>query len=121
MRFIRAAKWPCAISIALQEMMLREDESHQQCNNFALESVRGYFHDYMSTEIEGSILSQNHVEMNVGLCRWSQYINVLSDHTGCDACSTIAMAGQLGYEACGFALWEKVSCQKEFAPFIFIL
>ena len=42
------------------------------------------FHDYMSHGVEGSILSENHLRINFGLCRWSQYINVLSDETGCD-------------------------------------
>ena len=38
--------------------------------NFAMKSVRGFFHDYMSKQIEGSVMSENHLKMNVGLCRW---------------------------------------------------
>ena len=63
--------------------------------------MRGFFHDYMSHAVEGSILSEHHMRINFGLCRWAQYINVLSDETGCDPGSVIALAGYLGYEACG--------------------
>ena len=90
----------------LHTMMFTQDPKKQECNNFALKSVRGFFHDYMTTDIEGSVLSENDLEMNVGLCRWTQYVNVLSDHTGCDAGSIIQMAGYLGFEACGFQLWD---------------
>merc|ERR1719469_1332270 len=45
--------------------------------------------------------------MNVGLCRWAQYVNVLSDATQCDPGSIIAMAGVLGYQACGVPIWEQ--------------
>jgi hypothetical protein len=78
----------------------------QVCNNFARKSVRGIFHDFMSNAVDGSILSEHDVSMNFGLCRWAQYINVLSDETSCDPGSIIAMAGELGYEACGVSLWE---------------
>ena len=80
--------------------------SEPTCNNFARKSVRGFFHDYMSRGIEGSILDEHDVSMNFGLCRWSQYINVLSDETGCDPGSVIAMAGTFGYMACGAGLFD---------------
>ena len=81
----------------------------QVCNNFARKSIRGFFHDFMSNAIDGSILSssEHHIAMNFGLCRWAQYINVLSDETMCDPGSIIAMAGELGYEACGVPIWEQ--------------
>ena len=75
----------------------------QVCNNFARKSVRGFFHDFMSNGIDGSILTEHDLAHNFGLCRWAQYINVLADETGCDPGSVIAMAGQLGYDACGVA------------------
>ena len=87
-------------------MMFTDKREDQVCNNFALKSVRGLFHDFMSSDVEGSVLSENHLGMNVGLCRWSQYINVLSDHTGCDAGAIIQMAGFMGYEACGYPIWD---------------
>jgi len=82
------------------------DSSEQVCNNFARKSIRGFFHDYMSKGIEGSVLDENNVSMNFGLCRWTQYMNVLSDHTQCDPGSIIAMAGELGYLACGVDLYN---------------
>lgn len=90
----------------LDAMLFNSDPSQQECNNFALKSIRGFFHDHMSAGIEGSILHENHVEMNVGLCRWTQYVNVLSDETLCDPGTIIAMAGQLGFKACGLDVWE---------------
>mmetsp|Transcript_20821 Transcript_20821/g.28650 ORF Transcript_20821/g.28650 Transcript_20821/m.28650 type:complete len:638 (-) Transcript_20821:879-2792(-) len=90
----------------LQTMMFRPSGVEQQCNNFALKSIRAFFHDYMSSAIDGSLLSEMAVEMNVGLCRFSQYVNVLSDDTTCDPGSIIAMAGMLGFQACGVRLWE---------------
>ena len=90
----------------LHAMMFTADKTQQQCNNFALKSVRAFFHDYMSSAIDGSLLSEMDVEMNVGLCRFSQYVNVLSDKTLCDPGSIIALAGMLGFEACGVKLWE---------------
>lgn len=101
----------------LVEMMMKENKDEQVCNNFALKSVRGFFHDYMSSDIEGSVLSENHLDMNVGLCRWTQYINVLSDHTMCDAGSIITMAGYLGYEACGFKLF---SADIDVKPYVYL-
>jgi hypothetical protein len=80
--------------------------TEQVCNNFARKSIRGFFHDFMSKGIDGSVLDEHDLSMNVGLCRWSQYINVLSDHTQCDPGSIIAMAGELGYLACGVDLWN---------------
>eukprot|EP00966_Prymnesium_polylepis_P045993 1064588-Prymnesium_polylepis.1 len=65
------------------------------------------FHDYMTSDIEGSIIWETHMKFNTGLCKWSQYVNALSDATGCDPGSVIAMAGQLGYKACGIDLWGK--------------
>ena len=70
----------------------------QVCNNFARKSIRGFFHDFMSNAIDGSILSECSISINFGLCRWAQYINALSDETGCDPGSIIAMAGELGFE-----------------------
>ena len=90
----------------LHAMMFTADKTQQQCNNFALKSVRAFFHDYMSSAIDGSLLSEMDVEMNVGLCRFSQYVNILSDKTLCDPGSIIALAGMLGFEACGVKLWE---------------
>jgi hypothetical protein len=78
----------------------------QVCNNFARKSIRGFFHDFMSNGIDGSILSEHDIGHNFGLCRWAQYINVLSDHTKCDPGSIIAMAGMLGYKACGVDVWN---------------
>merc|ERR1712100_4204 len=68
----------------LHKMMFKENANDQICNNFALKSVRGFFHDQMSSAPEGSVLHENDLEMNTGLCVWSQYIAVLSDETGCD-------------------------------------
>lgn len=90
----------------LHAMLYREDPNEQQCNNFALKSVRGFFHDHMSADIEGSILFELHQSYNVGLCQWSKYINTLSDATMCDPGSIIAMAGELGFDACGVDLWN---------------
>merc|ERR1719409_2010363 len=87
-------------------MMFRSNFSEQQCNNFALKSIRGFFHDFMSSSIDGSILGELDTHINVGLCRWSQYINVLSDETKCDPGSIIVMAGQLGFDACGAQLYR---------------
>ena len=86
----------------------------QICNNFARKSVRGFFHDFMSNQIDGSILSEHHIGINFGLCRWAQYVNVLSDHTKCDPGSIIAMAGMLGYEACGVPIWEVDTAVKPY-------
>ena len=52
------------------------------------------------------VLSEHNVSMNFGLCRWAQYVNVLSDATGCDPGSVVAMAGELGYLACGVSPWS---------------
>ena len=97
----------------LHEMMMIKEEikknkpsSQQICNNFARKSIRGLFHDYMSNAIDGSILAEHDISMNFGLCRWAQYMNVLSDHTKCDPGSIIAMAGELGYVACGVDLFN---------------
>ena len=80
--------------------------SEQQCNNFALKFMRGYFHDFQTADIEGSILSETNMTFNTGLCRWAQYVNALSDATGCDPGSIIAMGGQLSYKACGVDMWQ---------------
>ena len=80
--------------------------------SFARKSVRGFFHDYMSNGADGSILDEHTISINFGLCRWAQYINVLSDATTCDPGSIIAMAGQLGYEACG----AEVHCMRHPRP-----
>ena len=90
----------------LHEMMFNKPPSKQICNNFARKSIRGFFHDFMSNAIDGSVLGEHDVSMNFGLCRWTQYVNVLSDETSCDPGSIIAMAGQLGYLACGVDLWN---------------
>jgi len=90
----------------LEKMMFKEDSSQQMCNNFALKSVRAFFHDYMSVHIDGSLLWENEIEMNIGLCRYTQYVNALSDTTGCDPGSIIAMSGELGFEACGVDIWK---------------
>lgn len=82
------------------------NHNEQICNNFSRKSIRGFFHDYMSNGIDGSILDEHSVHMNFGLCRWSQYINVLSDYSKCDPGSIIAMAGELGYLACGVDLYN---------------
>ena len=88
-------------------MMFNDDpQQEQKCNNFARKSVRAFFHDYMSNGIDGSLLSENDIGMNVGLCRYNQYINVLSDETQCDPGSIIAMSGILGYMACGVELFD---------------
>lgn len=44
---------------------------------------------------------------NKGMCKWSQYINALSDVTGCDPGSIIAIAGQLGFKACGVDIYNE--------------
>jgi len=90
----------------LHEMMFMAEYEEQICNNFARKSIRGFFHDFMSNAIDGSILAENDIAMNFGLCRWAQYINILSDETMCDPGSIIAMAGQLGYLACGVDLYN---------------
>eukprot|EP00931_Biecheleriopsis_adriatica_P080862 TRINITY_DN54202_c0_g1_i1.p1 TRINITY_DN54202_c0_g1~~TRINITY_DN54202_c0_g1_i1.p1 ORF type:complete len:231 (+),score=20.42 TRINITY_DN54202_c0_g1_i1:57-695(+) len=89
----------------------------QVCNNFARKSIRGFFHDFMSNGIDGSILSEHNISINFGLCRWAQYINVLSDYTGCDPGSIIAMSGQLGYLACGVPIWDQ---DRDVKPFVTI-
>ena len=38
----------------------------QVCNNFARKSVRGFFHDFMSKHIDGSILSEHSIAINFG-------------------------------------------------------
>ena len=91
----------------LHAMMFRPDLSQQQCNNFALKSIRGQFHDSLSSDTEGSILWEMTDGMNLGLCRWTQYVNALSDATLCDPGTIIAMAGELGFEACGSNLWMR--------------
>lgn len=85
----------------LHLMMFKEDPNEQQCNNFARKSVQGFFHDFLSSWIEGSVLHELHTDDNKGLCKWGQYIAALSDTTQCDPGSIIAMAGILGSEACG--------------------
>ena len=47
------------------------DDADQVCNNFARKSIRGYFHDFMSGGVDGSILSELNVVINHGLCRWA--------------------------------------------------
>ena len=42
----------------------------------------------------------------VGLCKWNQYINALSDETGCDPGSIIKMANFIAFHACGIPTWE---------------
>merc|ERR1719424_115845 len=96
-------------------MMYVAEGQRQVCNNFARKSVRGFFHDQMSNAIDGSILDENEIQHNFGLCRWAQYVNVLSDETGCDPGSVIALAGQLGYDACGVPVWEQDFDVKPFA------
>ena len=64
--------------------------------------------------IDGSILSEHDISINFGLCRWAQYVNVLSDATTCDPGSVIAMAGMLGYEACGVPIWDQDVAVKPF-------
>ena len=58
----------------------------------------------MGVSVEGSILSETNIAVNFGFCRWSQYITVLADETGCDPGSIIRMAGFLGFHACGLDL-----------------
>lgn len=87
-------------------MLYKGDQTQQQCNNFALKAVRGMFHDYMTTAVDGSILEEVGMEMNSGLCRWAQYVNVLSDATKCEPAAIISMAGILGTDACGFPAWQ---------------
>jgi hypothetical protein len=60
----------------------------------------------MSSAIEGSILTEHHLEMNLGLCAYTNYINVLADETMCDPGSIVAMAGMLGYMACGAEIFD---------------
>ena len=66
------------------------------CNNFARKAVRAWFHDLITGGVDGSLLSEQHMGMNFGLCRFSQYVNALSDATGCDPGGIVAMAGFLG-------------------------
>ena len=121
----------------LHKMMFNqspEQTEPQVCNNFARKSIRGFFHDFMSNGenyppfrcpavllsnglgpgIDGSILSEHDISINFGLCRWAQYVNVLSDATTCDPGSVIAMAGMLGYEACGVPIWVQDVAVKPF-------
>ena len=86
--------------------LFRPSARDQVCNNFALKSIRGFFHDAMSGWVEGSVLLENQQLENVGLCRWTQYVNVLSDETRCDPGSIIGMAAFLGFQACGATPWE---------------
>ena len=69
--------------------------------------MRGFFHDFQTADIEGSILWELNMTFNGGLCKWAQYINALSDTTGCDPGSIITMAGELGFKACGIDLWAE--------------
>ena len=93
----------------LKEMLFKPEEGRfehkntagQVCNNFALKSIRGFFHDHMSNHIDGSVLHENHVEMNVGLCKWTTYVSTLADETKCDPGTIVSMAGTLSYVACG--------------------
>mmetsp|Transcript_63305 Transcript_63305/g.188530 ORF Transcript_63305/g.188530 Transcript_63305/m.188530 type:complete len:440 (-) Transcript_63305:40-1359(-) len=89
----------------MHSLMTHTDPNEQQCNNFALKFMRGFFHDFETADIEGSILWELHMGFNGGLCRWGQYVNALSDATGCDPGSIIAMGGQLSYKACGIDMW----------------
>jgi hypothetical protein len=50
----------------LKLMLLRDNLDEQQCNNFALKSLRGFFHDFMTSDIEGSILWELDKEFNKG-------------------------------------------------------
>ena len=43
---------------------------------------RGFFHDYMSSYIDGSILHENHIHMNMGLCRWTQCVAARAKRKG---------------------------------------
>merc|ERR1712176_335710 len=73
---------------------------------FAMKAIRGFFHDSMTSWVEGSILHETDVDFNAGLCKWSEYVNVLSDETGCDPGSIITMGGFLGYQACGVQMYD---------------
>eukprot|EP00937_MAST-01D_sp_MAST-1D-sp2_P004557 g4557.t1 len=105
-----ALKQRCKLALRhVHKMMFNQSPAEsepQVCNNFARKSIRGFFHDFMSNGIEGSILAEHHLAHNFGLCRWAQYVNVLSDETGCDPGSITAMAGLLGYQACGVHVWD---------------
>ena len=65
----------------LHSMMFRRSASQHVCNNFALKSIRGFFHDSVSSWVEGSVLHELGTDMNTGLCRWGQYISVLAEET----------------------------------------
>ena len=93
----------------LKAMLLRDDPEEQQCNNFALKSIRAYFHDWLSADIDGSLLWELNHEHNVGLCKWAQYVNTLSDITGCDPGTITNVAAMLGFKACGMDVWGKGS------------
>ena len=56
--------------------------------------MRGFFHDFQTSDIEGSILWETHMHFNGGLCKWGQYVNALSDTTGCDPGTIIQSIGQ---------------------------
>ena len=61
----------------LHDMMFNQSPLRtepQICNNFARKSIRGFFHDFMSDGIDGSLLYEHDIEMNFGLCRWAQYV-----------------------------------------------
>ena len=95
--------------------------------------MRGFFHDVQSADIEGSILHELGAKFNVGLCKWAQYVNALSDATGCDPGSIIAMAGELSFKACGADPWGNASengqhfvhigrgyeCKDNYSPLLF--
>lgn len=100
------AKNSCRSALRHLHKMMFVENGEQVCNNFARKSLRGFFHDFMSNGIDGSILSENDLDMNLGMCRWTQYINVLSDETGCDPGTITNMAGQLGYLACGVDIYN---------------
>lgn len=71
-----------------------------RCNNFALKSMRGYWHDYQTADIEGSILWEADMAFNQGMCKWTQYINALSDATGCDPGSIIVHSSLRPLDPC---------------------
>ena len=37
--------------------------------------LQGFFHDLMSNAIDGSVLAEHDLEMNIGLCRWTQCVS----------------------------------------------
>ena len=90
----------------LHVMMFKPSATEQVCNNFALKSIRGFFHDSISSWVDGSVLHEGNLGMNTGLCRWSQYIAVLADETRCDPGSIITMAAFLGHQACGIDMYD---------------